>query len=132
MAELREAHLRYLLAIYELGRTQPDVGTLDIANALGYTKASVTKMAGTLMDMGLLVREKYGKIYLTGAKDNGSLFDIEELFSKPVLTYLCLKQIIQAQFRLVLPLHLAGTGVVDHKKAAICQQNPGSSGTANE
>ena len=92
MAELREAHLRYLLAIYELGRTQPDVGTLDIANALGYTKASVTKMAGTLMDMGLLVREKYGKIYLTGAKDNGSLFDIEELFSKPVLTYLCLKR----------------------------------------
>lgn len=65
MAELREAHLRYLLAIYELGRAQPDVGTLDIANALGYTKASVTKMAGILMDMGLLVREKYGKIYLT-------------------------------------------------------------------
>lgn len=65
MAELRESHLRYLLAIYELGRAQPDVGTLNIANALGYTKASVTKMAGTLMDMGLLVREKYGKIYLT-------------------------------------------------------------------
>lgn len=65
MAELREAHLRYLLAIYELGRTKPDVGTLDISRALGYTKASVTKMMGILMDMGLLVREKYGKIYLT-------------------------------------------------------------------
>ena len=65
MAELREAHLRYLLAIYELGRTKPDVGTLDISRALGYTKASVTKMMGILMDMGLLVRERYGKIYLT-------------------------------------------------------------------
>lgn len=65
MAELREAHLRYLLAIYELGQTKPDVGTLDISRALGYTKASVTKMMGILMDMGLLVREKYGKVYLT-------------------------------------------------------------------
>ena len=65
MAELREAHLRYLLAIYELGQTKPDVGTLDISRALGYTKASVTKMMGILMDMGLLVRERYGKIYLT-------------------------------------------------------------------
>lgn len=65
MVELREAHLRYLLAIYELGRIKPDVGTQDIAKALGCTKASVTKMARTLMGMNLLVRERYGKIYLT-------------------------------------------------------------------
>lgn len=65
MAELREAHLRYLLAVYELGRSKPDVGTLDIAKTLNCSKASVTKMMGVLMDMGLLVREKYGKIYLT-------------------------------------------------------------------
>lgn len=30
MAELREAHLRYLLAIYELGKSNPNVGTQDI------------------------------------------------------------------------------------------------------
>ena len=65
MAELREAHLRYLLAIYELGRTKPNVGTQDIAKALNYSKASVTRMVGILMDMELLVRERYGKIYLT-------------------------------------------------------------------
>lgn len=65
MAELREAHLRYLLAIYELGKDSPDVGIQDVAKALNCSKASVTKMMGTLMDMGLLVREKYGKIYLT-------------------------------------------------------------------
>ena len=35
MAELRESHLRYLLAVYELGRIMPDVGTQDIAKALG-------------------------------------------------------------------------------------------------
>ena len=65
MAELREAQLRYLLAIYELGRNSPDVGTQAVAKALNCSKASVTKMMGILMDMGLLVRERYGKIYLT-------------------------------------------------------------------
>ena len=34
MAELREAHLRYLLAIYELGKSTPDVGTQAVAKAL--------------------------------------------------------------------------------------------------
>ena len=65
MAELREAHLRYLLAIYELGKSTPDVGTQAVAKALNCSKASVTKMMATLMDMNLLVREKCGKIYLT-------------------------------------------------------------------
>ena len=54
MAELREAHLRYLLAIYELGRNDPDVGIQAVAKSLNCTKASVTKMMGVLMDMGLL------------------------------------------------------------------------------
>ena len=33
MAELREAHLRYLLAIYELGKSTPDVGIQAVARA---------------------------------------------------------------------------------------------------
>ena len=65
MAELREAHIRYLLAIYELGKSNPDVGIQAVAKTLNCSKASVTKMMGVLMDMGLLVRERYGKIYLT-------------------------------------------------------------------
>lgn len=65
MADLRETHLRYLLAIYELGKTGSEVGIQDIAKALNCAKASVTKMMAVLMDMDLLVRKKYGKIYLT-------------------------------------------------------------------
>ena len=65
MAELKETHLRYLLAVFELSKSHPDVGTQDIAKALSCSKASVTKMMAALMDRGLLVREKYGKIYLT-------------------------------------------------------------------
>ena len=76
MAELREAHLRYLLAIYELGKSTPDMGTQAIAKALNCSKASVTKMMAILMDMNLLVRERYGKIYLT---DTGFLL-AKELF----------------------------------------------------
>lgn len=67
MAGLREARLRCLLAIYELGRGKPDVGIQDIARALSCSKASVSKMAGILMDMSLLVRERYGKVYLADA-----------------------------------------------------------------
>ena len=63
--ELRESHLRYLLVIYELGQVTMDVGTADIAKALDCSKASVTNMMSNLMEMGLLVRERYGKIYLT-------------------------------------------------------------------
>ena len=65
MAELRDSHLRYLLAIDELGKSTPDMGTQAVAKALNCSKASVTKMTGILMDMGLLVRERYGNIYLT-------------------------------------------------------------------
>ena len=63
MAELRETHL-HLSAIYGLGKSNPDVGTQAVAKTLNCSKASVTKMAGVLMDMKLLAREKYGKIYL--------------------------------------------------------------------
>lgn len=65
MAELRETHLRYLLAIYELGKGTPDVGIQAVAKALNCSKASVTKMMANLMELNLLVRERYGKIYLT-------------------------------------------------------------------
>ena len=65
MAELRETHLRYLLAIYELGKSMPDVGIQAVAKAMNCSKASVTKMMDNLMERDLLVRERYGKIYLT-------------------------------------------------------------------
>lgn len=65
MAESRETHLRYLLAIYELGKRGPEVGIQAVAKALGCSKAAVTHMASTHMDRNLLVRERYGKLYLT-------------------------------------------------------------------
>lgn len=65
MQPLTQTHLRYLLAIYDLGRIKTDVGAVEIAKALNISKASVSRMLGILMDRGLIVRERYGKIYLT-------------------------------------------------------------------
>lgn len=65
MTQLTETHLRYLMAIYDLARTTPDVGAAEVAKALKVSRPSVTRMLGVLMDRGLLVRERYGKVYLT-------------------------------------------------------------------
>ena len=55
--ELTSAHLRYLLAIYEVSRTHLDISSRSIAEKLGVTKPSVER--------GMIVKEHYGKIYMT-------------------------------------------------------------------
>ena len=63
--ELTSAHLRYLLAIYEVSRTHLDISSRSIAEKLGVTKPSVVRIMNLLMDHGMIVKEHYGKIYLT-------------------------------------------------------------------
>ncbi|MDN0033004.1 MarR family transcriptional regulator [Oscillibacter valericigenes] len=75
--DLSSSHLKYLLTIYELSKTTLDVGAAEVARAMKVSKPSVTRMLGILMERGLLVRERYGKIYLTDkgillARDFGS------------------------------------------------------------
>lgn len=63
--ELTSTHMRYLLAIYQLNQRQTGVSSLDIADFLQVKKASVSRMTPILMEKNLLVKERYGKIYLT-------------------------------------------------------------------
>ena len=63
--ELTSAHLRYLLAIYEVSRTHLDISSRSIAEKLGVTKPSVVRIMNLLMERGMIVKEHYGKIYLT-------------------------------------------------------------------
>ena len=63
--QLTAAHLRYLLAIYEVSRTHLDISSRSIAEKLGVTKPSVVRIMNLLMDRGMIVKEHYGKIYLT-------------------------------------------------------------------
>ena len=63
--QLTAAHLRYLLAIYEVSRTHLDISSRSIAEKLGVTKPSVARILNLLMEQGMIVKEYYGKIYLT-------------------------------------------------------------------
>ena len=63
--ELTAAHLRYLLAIYEVSQTHLDISSRSIAEKLGVTKPSVVRIMNLLMERSMIVKEHYGKIYLT-------------------------------------------------------------------
>ena len=63
--ELTPAHLRYLLAIYEVSQTHLDISSRSIAEKLGVTKPSVVRVMNLLMERRMIVKEYYGKIYLT-------------------------------------------------------------------
>ncbi len=63
--ELTAAHLRYLLAIYEVSQTHLDISSRSIAEKLDVTKPSVVRIMNLLMERGMIVKEHYGKIYLT-------------------------------------------------------------------
>lgn len=62
---LTSTHVRYLLAIYRLAGAQDGVSSIEVAEHLGVKKASVSRMTPLLMEKGLVVKEKYSKLYLT-------------------------------------------------------------------
>lgn len=68
---LTDTNLRYLLAIYHLAKTMPEVAPLAVAQAMGVTKPSVTSILSCLMKHDVIVRKRYGKVYLT---DRGVLY----------------------------------------------------------
>lgn len=55
--ELTPAHLRYLLAIYEVSQTHLDISSRSIAEKLGVTKPSVVRVLNLLMERGMIVKE---------------------------------------------------------------------------
>ena len=63
--ELTMTHLRYLMTIYTQAGEASTVSA--VAKSLGVSKPSVTRMLGILMEKGLLVQERYGKVFLTDA-----------------------------------------------------------------
>ena len=63
--EIGGKQLAYLLAVYQLNQQPEAVGSAEIARLMQCSKASVSNMMTTLMNRGLLVKERYGKVYLT-------------------------------------------------------------------
>lgn len=62
---LSDTNLRYLFAIYSISQTKMIVSSMEVAKALDVTKPSVARVLESLMRRGLVVKERYGKIYLT-------------------------------------------------------------------
>ena len=65
--ELTPAHLRYLLAIYEVSQTHLDISSRSIAEKLGVTKPSVVRVMNLLMERGMIVKEYYGCLLYTSS-----------------------------------------------------------------
>ena len=63
--EISSAHLRYLCTIYEISQEMPDVCSASVAGRMRVSKPSVARMLGILMKKQLIVKERYGKVYLT-------------------------------------------------------------------
>ena len=62
MTESKENYLRILL---ELSEGKSVIYSTDIACALGFTRASVSRMVKILGESGYLIKDEYGKIFLT-------------------------------------------------------------------
>ena len=68
---MTDSHLRYLLAIHRLAQQNTEVSPLALAQVMGVTKPSVTSILTSLMKQGVIVRQRYSKIYIT---DRGVLY----------------------------------------------------------
>ena len=60
-----ESAENYLEAILSLHETHGLVRSIDIANRLGVSRASVNRAIGVLKEMGLVTQERYSDIALT-------------------------------------------------------------------
>ena len=65
---LTAANIKYLLALHELECcTERGIRCVDLAKRLNITKPSVHTMINNLRNMGLVVKEHYGSVYMTEA-----------------------------------------------------------------
>ena len=84
MEKMSMSHEDYLEAIVMLGgTTQKPVRSVDVANKLGVSKASVSKAITLLKERGLVVQPYYGDITLTeeGLAYGSSVLDRHNLLT---------------------------------------------------
>lgn len=65
--KLTHSQMRYILAIFRLSENGESVRSADLAKALGITRPSVSRMLQVLSELGLLNKDRYGKISFTEA-----------------------------------------------------------------
>jgi len=69
--KIQKASEDYLESMLMMKEMHGYVRSVDVAEHLGVTKPSVTSILTSLMKQGVIVRRRYGKIYIT---DRGVLY----------------------------------------------------------
>jgi DtxR family Mn-dependent transcriptional regulator len=65
MGKLTPSKQDYLETIFDLMKNNSIVRSIDVANVLGFSRASVSRAIGLLKTDGFLTQERYGAISLT-------------------------------------------------------------------
>ncbi|MVB09865.1 Transcriptional regulator MntR [Caprobacter fermentans] len=81
---IQESGENYLETILILKNRNGFVRSIDVANELGFTKASVSRAMSILKEAGLLVMEQNGNLVLTdsGAKRAAAVYERHTLIAK--------------------------------------------------
>ena len=85
---LHESAEMYLETIYELSQTHPTVRSIDVAEAMGYSKPSVSRAVGLLKQGGYLLMDKDGFLTLTetGIEIAQNIFERHTILSRALMT----------------------------------------------
>ena len=84
---LHESAEMYLETIYELSQQQSSVRSIDVAEAMGYSKPSVSRAVGLLKQGGYLLMDKDGFLTLTesGKEIAQKIFERHTVLSKMLI-----------------------------------------------
>ena len=85
---LHESAEMYLETIYELSLTHPTVRSIDVAEAMGYSKPSVSRAVSLLKQGGYLLMDKDGFLTLTlsGEEIAVKIYERHTVLSKALMT----------------------------------------------
>lgn len=85
---LHESAEMYLETIYQLSKVKSGVRSIDIAEAMGYSKPSISRAVGLLKQGGYLTADKDGYLTLTdsGRETAEKVFERHTILSKALLS----------------------------------------------
>ncbi len=122
--KIQESGEMYLEVMYQLYHKNGEIRSVDIAEALGYSKPSVSRAIGVLKEEGFISQEPYGKITLTekGKKRAQRIMERHKLLTAFLVQALSLPSDIAEQDACRIE-HIVSDETMDAVKAFLDQNN---------